>query len=105
MTESFILDYIPKRMKQLGFNAWHIAYRDMVIKDESQIEIPAYNELWFLIGHPEDILIDSDYGVYNGSLGTGSGHENAHEHRGLIAVRNTSKTAQRIKFIQTIIVN
>jgi hypothetical protein len=103
MTESFILDYIPKRMKQLGYQSWHIAYKDMAIKAESQIEIPAYNELWFLVGHPEDILIDSDYGVYDGTSNVG--HNNEHEHRGLIIIKNIKQTAQRIKFIQTIIVN
>lgn len=103
MTESFILDYIPKRMNQLDCQKWHVQYRDLALKALSKIEIPAFNELWFLVGEPIGIWIDSDYGVYDGSqINT---HENAHEHRGLIIIENKSDQDMRIKFIQTIIVN
>lgn len=103
MTESFILDYIPKRMKQLDYQKWHIQYRDIAIPPESEEQIRAYNELWFIVGNPKDIYIDSDYGAYDGSQI--ASHEYAHEHRGLITIRNTSKEKLRITFIQAIIVN
>lgn len=103
MTESFILDYIPKRMKQLEFQKWHIQYRDLAVLPEDTFQIKAYNELWFIVGNPPNIIVESDYGTYDGSQI--SSHEYAHEHRGLITVRNTIKDKLRITFIQTIIVH
>lgn len=103
MTESFILDYIPKRMKQLGYDKWHIRYRDLGLWPEIEVALPAYNEIWFMVGAPTDFYIESDYGIYDGSQV--AQHEYSHEHRGNILIRNTSKTKLRIIFIQTIIIN
>lgn len=103
MTESFILDYIPKRMKQLDYHKWHIQYRDLAVEPEGEVQIKAFNELWFIVGNPTGFVVDSEYGIYDGSQV--ARHEYAHEHRGLITVRNTTKEKLRITFIQTIIVN
>lgn len=104
MTESFILDYIPKRMKQLDYQKWHVQYRDIAVLPDESLQIPAFNEIWFIVGNPTGFYIDSDYGVYSGNPDTGS-HEYAHEHRGLVTIRNTSKEKLRITFIQTIIIH
>lgn len=104
MTESFILDLIPKRIKQLGYLKYHIRYRDLAILPNSKIIIPAYNELWFVIDNPVGIQIESAYGFYDGT-GEPIAFENIHEHRGEIIVSNPESTIRRIKFIQVIIIH
>lgn len=90
-------------MKQLDCQKWHIQYRDIALASETEEQMRAYNELWFIVGNPKDFYIDSDYGVFDGSQI--ASHEYTHEHRGLITIRNTSKEKLRITFIQAIIVN
>jgi hypothetical protein len=103
MTEEFILQYIPKRIQQLGYRNYHIRYRDMNIKMESEIRIPAYTDLWFIVDDPLGFVIESDYGIYDTS-----GEflfDNTHQHKGEILVKNVQLENKRIKFIQVIIVN
>lgn len=103
MTERFILEYIPHRMKQLGFTNYHIRYRDVLIRGLDTLVIDAYNELYFIIDNPDNLLIESDYGVYDSS-----GYyevENIYQHRGEIVITNLNEPNQRIKLIQVIIVN
>lgn len=103
MTERFILEYIPHRMKQLGFSNYHIRYRNLLVLGISSLVVEAYNELYFIIGDPDNILIESDYGVYDSSEFYNG--ENIYQHRGEIVITNTSEPNQRIKFIQVIIVD
>ena len=103
MTERFILDYIPIRIKQLAYKNYHIRYRDLGILAESKVLIPAFNELWFVVDEPAGISIESDYGLYDS---TGEYiFENTHQHRGEITLSNPGNTNRRIRFIQVIIVN
>ena len=102
MTEAVILGYIPVRIKQLKYEVYHLRHRDFTIQAGSTYTIDAYNELYFIIGKPEDITVDSDYGRYD-STGTYTG-ENTHQHRGFISITNPTDTHKRIEFIQVIIV-
>ena len=104
MTESFILSFIPERMKQLGYRKYHIRYRDIAVLPNSNVIVPAYNELWFAIDDPVGIRIESGYGVYD-TTGSDTLFENKHEHRGEILITNPDTGLRRIKFIQAIIVN
>jgi hypothetical protein len=103
MTEVFILDFIPKRMKQLGYQNWHTRYRELTVLGTSKVSITAYNELWFIVDHPVGLIIDSDYGIYD-STGESS-NENMHQHKGEITIENPESTPRKIIFIQVIIVN
>lgn len=104
MSEQFILEYIPKRIAQLGFCNYHIRYRDRVINPFAPVEIPAYNELFFIVDEPVGLMVESDYGFYNPQFDPPL-ELNQHEHRGRIVITNTGTTPVRIKFIQVIIVN
>lgn len=86
MTEVFILDQIPKRMRQLGYQNWHIRYRELTILGNSKVSITAYNELWFIVDNPVGVIVDSVYGVYD-STGNSS-NENTHQHKGEITIEN-----------------
>ncbi len=103
MKEEFILAYIPQRIKQLGYQNYHLRYRDFCLLAETVLSIAAHNELYFLIDEPRDITIDSLYGYYDSTPGGRT--ENTYQHRGEITITNSSDKIQRIKFIQVILVN
>ena len=104
MTEQFIIEYIPKRIAQLGFCKYHIKYVDMVVQPGSVVVLPAYNELFFIVNDPSEIIVESSYGIYD-SYTNPSLEINQHEHRGEIVITNPAPTSSKIKFIQVIIVN
>lgn len=103
MTEQFILQYVPERIKQLGYTAYHLRYHDWVLPGQSKKHITAYNELYFIVEDPVGMVVESDYGWYDS---TGDMLEaNIHQHRGEIIITNPGSERRRIKFIQVIIVN
>ncbi len=103
MTESFILEHIPERVKQMGYRSYRIRYRDLMIKTVSTISISAFNELWFIVDDPAGLLVESHYGIYDT---TGDYlAESIHQHRGDIVITNPGTEDKRIKFIQVVIVN
>jgi hypothetical protein len=105
MTEQFILAYIPQRIRELGYSEYHFRYRDLLIEAGTTRVIEAYNQLYFMVGDPEGVLVDSDYGVYD-TTGTNSiGTDNTHQHKGQITISNPGAIARQVKFIQVIIVS
>ena len=102
MTEDFILNYIPQRMRALGYEKYHLRYRDLIIEANDSLSIAAYNEVFFIIGDPPGIVVASDYGLYDS---IDPPVENIHQHRGEILVSNPGNEKRRIKFLQVIIVN
>lgn len=103
MTEHFILHYAPLRLAQQGYTKYHLRHRDFVIEAGSSMEIPAYNELFFIVDEPPGLVVDSDYGMYDST--DSPIPESIHVHRGEIKIINPGDTKRRIKFIQAIIVN
>lgn len=103
MSEQFILQFIPKRVKQLGYTNYHLRYRDLVVDGNKSIRIPAYNELYFIVDDPSGLVVESDYGLYDSS--DDPIEESVHQHRGEITITNSKSVKRRIKFIQLIIVN
>ncbi len=103
MSEEFILQHIPRRIEQLGYKKYHIQYKDFFIRADSYTFIEAYNELYFVVGDPRGIVIESDYGIYNS---TGQVLcDNEHQHKGEIILSNPGTEDKRVKFVQVIIVN
>jgi len=103
MTEQFILQYAPLRLRQLEYSKYHIRHRHFIIEAGESMTIPAYNELFFIVDDPPGLVIDSDYGVYDSTENPTP--ESIHVHRGEIKVTNPGEGKRRIKFIQVIIVN
>ena len=103
MTEQFILQYAPQRVKQLGYSNYHIRYHDLVLQGGSTKTIPAYNELYFIVEDPTGLIVESDYGLYDST--DEPLPDNIHQHRGEILIKNPGTEKKRIKFIQIIIVN
>jgi hypothetical protein len=103
MTEELIWQLIPGRISELGYHNYHVRYRDLSIKESSSEEIKAYNELWFIVGDPQGLVVESAYGLFDS---TGEYvFDNVHQHRGEITITNPDAEVKRIKFIQLIIIN
>lgn len=103
MTEQLIIQYVPERIRQLGFTDYHLRYRDLMIGKQSSMTVTAWNELYFIVDDPPDVIVESDYGIYDST--ENPVQENVHQHRGEIVIRNKSTKSKRIKFVQVIIVN
>lgn len=103
MTEQFILQFAPLRLKQQGYSKYHLRHRDFIIEAGSIITIPAYNEMFFIIDEPPGLVVDSEYGMYDST--DNPILESIHVHRGEIKIINPGDAKRRIKFIQVIIVN
>jgi hypothetical protein len=103
MTEQLIIQYVPERIRQLGFTDYHLRYRDLMIVKQSSMTVTAWNELYFIVDDPPDVIVESDYGIYDST--ENPVEENVHQHRGEIVIRNKSSKSKRIKFVQVIIVN
>lgn len=103
MTEQLIIQYVPERIRQLGFTDYHLRYRDMMIDKQSSMTVTAWNELYFIVDDPPDVIVESDYGIYDST--ETPVEENVHQHRGEIVIRNKSSKSKRIKFVQVIIMN
>jgi hypothetical protein len=103
MTEQLIIQYIQERVKQLGFTDYHLRYRDLMIGKQSSMAVTAWNELYFIVDDPQDLIVESDYGIYDST--ETPVEENVHQHRGEIVIQNKANRSRRIKFIQVIIVN
>jgi hypothetical protein len=103
MTESYIHQIIPHRMKELEYKRYHEHHRDFIMDAESMLTIQAYNELYFIVDDPIGIIVASDYGMYDST--DEPLEENVHQHRGEIIIQNPGMEKRRIKFIHVIMVN
>lgn len=95
--EEFVAGYAPQRARERGFEKYRLDYRDMNLAPEEIKEIPAFNEIWFMLSLGEGVSISSDYGLcdFNNSLLD----ENMHEHSGLITIRNSTGEIRQARFI------
>lgn len=101
MTTNFALDYIPRRMQELGVNNnYLLKFRHLVIQPNDIVIVDAYNEYFLLVQAGNDLRVKSEFGVYD-LFDTGI-NEQQYEHQGKIIITNTSKTLKHIKFIQVI---
>lgn len=102
MNIAFALDYIPRRMKELGYGENYLTrYRHVRVEDKSSITINAYNQLLLFIS-PEglNINIKSSRGIYN--LSDYTINEQQHEHSGAVAISNNTGQDQYMVFVQVI---
>jgi len=101
MTTGFAIDYIPRRMRELGFsNNYLTRWRHIQIDAASGLRIDADNEFFMLINPDINISVRSKFGVYD--LSDTAINEMQYEHRGKIDVQNNSKDTLTVLFIQVI---
>ena len=101
MTTELALEYIPNRMKDLGFaKRYYLRFRHFVIQANGTLDIDAHNQFFFLLDEIPDISILSDMGIYD--LSYPYINEQCYEHQGSINIINYGERINHIRFIQVI---
>jgi hypothetical protein len=100
MELAFALDYIPRRMKELGYTEYAVRYRHLRVKNKDKIIIQADNHLMLAISPNEQLTISSKAGVFKWFDTTVN--EQQYEHRGKITVSNNDSQNIYVLFIQVI---
>ena len=101
MTTNFAIEYIPRRMQELGVNNnYLLKFRHFVIQPNDKLIVDAYNQYFLLVQAGNDLIVSSEFGVFD-LFDTGI-NEQQYEHQGKITITNNSKISKHIKFIQVI---
>ena len=101
MKTAFAIDYIPRRMQELGFkNNYLTRWRHIQIDAGNTLRIDADNEFFMLIEPDTNISVRSKFGVYD--MRDTAINEMQYEHRGKIDVQNNSANTIMVLFIQVI---
>ena len=101
MNTQFALDYIPRRMNELGYGSHYITrWRHLQIDAGSSLSIDADNEYYILIEPNIYFSVKSKFGVYD--VTDTAINEMQYEHRGKILIKNYLSKSQLILFIQVI---
>lgn len=100
MTVEFALDYIPRRMSELGFKNYLLRWRHFVLLPQSSKKLDASNEFFLLISPRTKLIVKSKAGVFD--MSDAGINEMQYEHRGMISMANTDKVIAHVMFIQVI---
>lgn len=101
MTTGFALDYIPRRMCELGHGTSYLMrYRHLVLGPREEKSVNATGQLLLLIDPCGDLRVESTSGLYD--MSEDQVNEMCYEHRGEIRMLNYSIFIVHVKFIQVI---
>lgn len=101
MTINLALEYIPRRMEELGFgNNFYLKFRHFVLQPQEVREVPAYNQFFILVEEADNVSVNSEFGIFDLSLS--NVNEMLYEHQGLIRIQNYASGINHVRFIQVI---
>jgi hypothetical protein len=101
MTSTLALTYIRKKMKDIGLGTrYQIKYRHINIPQNNSIGIDASNHYYIILHNPTNIVVISDYGVYDAE--DELLNEIQYEHTGQMKILNKTAFVQSIRMIQVI---
>ncbi len=101
MTTDLALEYIPRRMKELGYeDNYSLRFVHLVLQPAEVRQIEASNEFFILVEEPANVSVESDMGIFNLALPTAN--EMLYEHQGQITVSNLAGAINNVRFIQVI---
>jgi hypothetical protein len=101
MTIALALEYIPRRMDELGHGKdYYIRFRHFVLQPSEHMDLEAYNEFYFLIDEPDSVNITSDFALFD--LSFDRTNEQQYEHQGFISIQNYANNVNHVRFIQVI---
>jgi len=101
MTINLALEYIPRRMEELGFgNEYYLRFRHFVLQAGETLEVPAYNQFFMLVDEAIDVSVNSEFGIFDLTLR--NANEMLYEHQGLITIKNYASAVNHLRFIQVI---
>ena len=105
MTINFAIEYIPRKMRELGFenDQYTIRFRSFAVARSVPHIIDAFGgEYFLLVEEYENLTIESEAGLYFKNVGTLTTNENIYEHHGRITIVNVGNIPQYVKMIQVI---
>ena len=101
MTSDLALEYIARRMKEMGYGKdYLLRFRHILLKVSEVREIIAYNQVYLLIEPVATVRIESDVGLFD--VNEDHANEMQYEHRGRIKITNLSPTPTNARFLQAI---
>ncbi len=102
MTTDLALEYIPRRMRELGYeDNYSLRFVHLVLQPSEVRQIEASCEFFILVEEPQNVTIDSDMGIFD--LSFTATNELQYEHQGIITITNQSTVALvNVRFIQVI---
>lgn len=101
MTTDLALEYIPRRMKELGYgDNYSIQFRHFVLPVMTEINESFPNQLLILIEPSEAIVVKSDTGIFDATID--NINELQYEHSGEVQMVNYTIVTQHARFIQVI---
>jgi hypothetical protein len=101
MTIALALEYIPRRMRDLGLGSdYYLRFKHYVLQPGEKIEVQADNQFFILVDEVSDVSISSDFGFYD--LTDPTTNEQSYEHQGTISISNYAQSSTHIRFIQVI---
>jgi len=104
MTSDLALDYIARRMREMGYGKdYLIRFRHVLLKVNEVRELTAYNQILLLIEPVHNMRIESDVGLFD--LTEDHANEMQYEHRGRIIITNLSLSQINARFLQAIPIN
>jgi hypothetical protein len=100
MTINLALEYIPRRMKELGYENYTIRFRHWVAHPNEVIEVDGNNHIYVLIEPPHTISVESDFGLFD--LSNNNVNEYQYEHQGTITISSYAAEVEYVQMIQVI---
>jgi hypothetical protein len=102
MTINLALEYIPRRMRELGYgDEYLLRFHFFQIPAEGTITINAYGgEFYLLVEDYEELTIESDTGFYE--IESKKANQLQYEHSGEIILNNRLSGRKGFRFIQVI---
>lgn len=100
MTGELALEYIRRRMTEMGHKDYLLRFRHLLLKVNETREIIGYNQIFMLIEPASDVRIESDVGLFD--INEDHANEMQYEHRGKIKTTNLSLSPINVRFLQAI---
>lgn len=101
MTINLALEYIPKRMEELGHGKnYTLRFRHLVLQAKESQTIDATNQFYYLVEEAEQVRVESDTGVFD--LSEKATNEMQYEHQSKIQITNYLSGINHLRFIHVI---
>lgn len=101
MTINLALEYIPRRMQELGYKSdYYIRFRHLVLQPNEEQTIDAFNQFFYLVEEAQSVRVESETGVFD--LSESTTNEMQYEHQSKIHITNYLSGINHLRFIQVI---
>lgn len=101
MTINLALEYIPRRMQELGYRAdYYIRFRHLVLQPNEELILDADNQFFYLVEEAENVRVESETGVFD--LSESTTNEMQYEHQNKIHISNYLPGINHLRFVQVI---